>query len=336
MGGFREWLKLIRPYGILFLGFTPVFGAICNGEFNGFRLGILLIIGLLTHIFVFVQNDYYDVDVDKKSKYVAERPLTTGRITKQHALLIFSSALILAVILTVVFVFSWRSLWLLLVSFLLMTLYNKYSKRITSMECILSTSVLTFGLFGAYTVSPSLSALAVIVSFVGFLQWLFSVGISANLKDVEYDAQLGIRTTPMLFGVKVADKKLLKTKGFLAYASGIQLLHLVAASLPFVLGFTAISINGVPLPLLCFLIVAFLILYTAWGILTSPLQKRDTMLRYEGAHEGLALLLVPLVLMNYLIDYLGTFPTILLILVVLIWPLSILRILYGKTLIPLE
>ena len=81
----KNYLILIRPYGMLFLGFTPVFGAIANGEFNLIHLTILLIIGLLAHIFTFVQNDYYDTAIDSKSKYVSNRPLVTGSITQKTA-----------------------------------------------------------------------------------------------------------------------------------------------------------------------------------------------------------------------------------------------------------
>ena len=69
--------------------------------------------------------------------------------------------------------------------------------------------VFTLGIFGALTVSNNISSLAVIVSALGFMQWLFSVGISANLKDVEFDSKLGIKTTPTIFGVYESDKKLI-------------------------------------------------------------------------------------------------------------------------------
>ena len=79
----KNYLILIRPYGMLFLGFTPVFGAIANGEVNYFNLIILLIIGLLAHVFTFVQNDYYDIEIDSKSEYVSNRPLVKGNITQK-------------------------------------------------------------------------------------------------------------------------------------------------------------------------------------------------------------------------------------------------------------
>jgi hypothetical protein len=95
-------------------------------------------------------------------------------------------------------------------------------------------------------------------------------------------------------------------------------------------------IGGVPLPLFCFLIVSIVLFFTTRGILTTSLKKRDTMLRYEGAHEGIALLLIPFVLFSYLVEHVGILPPLLLILLLIAWPLFTLRLLFGKTLIPLE
>jgi len=336
MGAVREYGKLIRPYGILFLGFTPVFGALCNGQFEVFHLGLLLLIGLLAHVFTFVQNDYYDIEVDRRSKYVGQRPLTTGTITRTRALLIVSFSFFACVVLAVVFLFSFRSFSFLLFSFFFMTLYNRYSKRAPGMEYILGFGVFTLGLFGAFTVSNAIAPLAIIISSVGFLQWVFSVGISANLKDVEFDTKLGIRTTPVVFGVYVINNTLKKPFTFLVYSYGIKIIHLLIACIPFLLGYTSLIVSGLPLPLLLFLATAVIIFITTHGILHTTLEKRDSMLRYEGIQEGFSLLLIPSVLLSYLLDHLGVFPTIFIFLLMILWPLFILRVLYGRTLIPLE
>jgi len=214
----KNYLKLIRPYGMLFLGFTPVFGAIANGEFSFSHLAILLLIGLLAHIFTFVQNDYYDVEIDSKSRYVKNRPFVTGSISQKTVIFIFLSSLIIALILAIVFFFSIYSFFVLLLSFLFMTLYNKYSKRSFGMEYILSAGIFTYGIFGALTVSDKVSSFAVLISTVGFIHWLFSVGISANLKDVEFDLKIGVRTTPAVFGVHVSGEKLMVPLLFSLYA----------------------------------------------------------------------------------------------------------------------
>jgi len=336
VGVVREYIKLIRPYGILFIGFTPVFGALCNGQFDAFRLLLLLIIGILGHIFVFVQNDYYDIEIDRQSKYVVQRPLTTGVLSRTQAHLLFLGSFFISVVLTVIFFFSIRSFVVLLLSFLLMTLYNRYSKRVPGMEYVLGAAVFMYGMFGALTISDKVSTLAIIISFVGFLQWVFSVGVSANLKDVEFDTKLGIRTTPVILGVHVLGNQLKKPLRFIVYTYAIKGVHLLVALLPFFLGYTSIVLNGYPIPLLGFFGIAFILLYTTRGILTTSLKERNLMLRYEGAHEGLALLLVPFVLLSYLVQHIGVLPTFLLIVLLILWPLLCLRLIFGKTLIPLE
>jgi len=318
------------------LGFAPVFGAVCNGQYDVFSLALLVLIGVLGHIFVFVQNDYYDVEVDRQSKYVLQRPLTSGALSRAHARLLFLSSFFLSMVLAGVLFFSLRSFLTLLLSFLLMTLYNRYCKKFPGMEYVLGAAVFTYGIFGAFTVSNQVSVFALIISSVGYLQWVFSVGISANLKDVEFDTKLGIRTTPVRFGVHVVDHQLKKPMSFVLYTYGIKLLHLIVASLSFLFGFSSPLLFGYPLPLFGFLLLAGLLLFTTQGILTTPLDKRDQMLRYEGAHEGLALLLIPCVLASYLVEHLGNLFVFFLFVLFIAWPLLCLRFLYGKTLIPLE
>ncbi len=336
MGSVREYVKLVRPYGILFLGFTPVFGALCNGQFNVFPLFILLCIGLLAHGFTFVQNDYYDIEVDRRSKYVVSRPLTTGMITKSQAFFIVLFSFSASIILAAIFLFTPRSFTLLLLSFFFMTLYNKYSKRAPAMEYVLGFGVFTYGLFGAFSAADAIAPLAIIISSVGFLQWVFSVGISANLKDVEFDTKLGIRTTPVVLGVTVVHNTLKKPLIFSIYAYGIKAIHLIIAFLPFLLGYTSIAISGFQLPLLLSLFISMIVILTTFGILHTPLQKRDSMLRYEGAQEGFSLLLIPCVLLSYLVVHIGVIPTIVIFLLLALWPIFILWVLYGRKLIPLE
>lgn len=336
MGVIRECIKLIRPYGMLFLGFAPVFGALCNGQYDAFHLSLLLIIGVIGHIFVFVQNDYYDTQIDRQSKYVVQRPLVSGGISRTQAQILFSCAFIISIILVAIFFFSFLSFSTLLLSFLLMTLYNRYSKRIPGMEYVLGAAVFMYGVFGALTVSDQVSTFALSISCVWFLQWVFSVGVSANLKDVEFDAKLGIRTTPIVMGVHVLEDQLKKPLRFIAYTYTIKGLHLFVAFLPFILGYTSILLNGYPIPLLGFFVIAYLLLFTTRSILTTSLKERNLLLRFEGVHEGLALLLVPFVLLNHLVEHIGALPTFLLIALLVLWPLLSLRLFFGKTLIPLE
>jgi 4-hydroxybenzoate polyprenyltransferase len=320
---------------MLFLGFTPVFGAIANGELNFLNLTLLLIIGLFAHIFTFVQNDYYDIVIDSKSKYVSNRPLVEGIITQKKAFLLFFTSFLISLLIAI-YLFSYYSFFVLLISFLFITIYNKYSKKYFGMEYILGLGVFSYGIFGALTVSNSISNLAIIVSFFGFMQWLFSVGVSANLKDVEYDTKLGIRTTPTVFGVKASKKEFKIPISFKLYAAGIKLIHILLAALPFFLGYTSIFVYDLPVPGISFLAISIIIFYFVIKILTTPMKEREKMLIYAGLQEGLALLLLPIFLMNVLLDIFGLVQTFLLILLFIFWPLIWFRLLFGKKMIPLE
>lgn len=332
----RQYLILFRPYGILFLGLTPVFGAIANGEFSLFPLILLCIVGFLVHIFTFVQNDYYDLEIDSKSAYVSNRPLSSGVISQKKVFIIFITCFILSLIITTAAFFNLFSLLALLLTFLLITMYNKYSKRQSGMEYILSCGVFTFGIFGAITVSNNITSFAIFVSTFGFMQWLFSVGISANLKDVDFDSKQGIRTTPIILGVQAIDNNLLIPSRFKVYSFLIKILHISIAFFSFLFGYTSIFVYGLPIPGICFLLLSILLVYLTWKILSTPISQRDKMLIYIGLQEGLALLLIPITLMSYLIENISIIPTISLILIIVLWPILTFRILFGKRLIPLE
>jgi 4-hydroxybenzoate polyprenyltransferase len=321
---------------MLFLGLTPTFSAIANGEFDPVRLSILTIIGFLVHIFTFVQNDYYDIAVDRKSKYVSNRPIVTGAINQKIALLIIIFSFIILLILTIFFVFSIYSIILLLIALTLISLYNKLSKCFFGMEYILALGVFSFSIFGALTITENLSNLALIISVFFFFQWLFSVGISANLKDVEFDSKLNIKTTPIAFGVKMSKNKLMIPFHFIFYAFTIKILHLTIIALILILGYSSPYVLGLPAPILSFIILVFISLYLTSKIFTTSSINRDKMLIFVGLQEGLSFLLIPFVVMSYLIENIGMVATILIIIMLIVWPIFWFRVLYGKKMVPLE
>lgn len=332
----KQYFILFRPYGMLFLGLTPVFSAMANGEFNAFKLILLFIIGILAHIFTFVQNDYYDVEIDRKSIYVSDRPFTTGEISKQTVIVIFVLSFLLSIILTIVYLFTIYSFLVLLSSFFCMHLYNKYSKRFAGMEYILSLGVFFYGLFGALTVSKTIAPLAYLVALFGFFQWLFSVGITANLKDVEFDTKQGINTTPVLFGVHASGKSFVLPLLFKVYAFTIKIIHIFIAFLIIILGNRSMVDFNIIIPITLFLVISIILMILTHNILSITIKKRETMLIYGGLQEGLALILLPISLMSYLFANISLMSIVMLLVIMIIWPLFWFRILYGKHMIPLE
>ena len=321
---------------MLFLGFTPVFGALANKEVNLVNILLLLVIGCLAHIFTFVQNDYYDVEVDRRSEYVANRPLSTGRISLRAVVLIIGGSFVLSLLIAGVFLFTIFSFIVLLAGFLCMTIYNKLSKRFAGMEYVLGGGVLCYGLFGALTVSDSISLLVVLVVLFGFFQWLFSVGVSAILKDVEFDTKQGISTTPVLFGVHVSNGLLVVPGLFKGYAFGVKVVHILIALLIVLFGYASFFVGIFPVPGVLFGMISVLLLYLTYRILTARLAERDSMLIFVGLQEGLSFVLLPVALMSVLIEHISLVFTVLLLVILVVWPLFWFRVLFGRRLIPLE
>ena len=315
----KGYIKLMRLYAALNMPLTLVISALCNGQFDFFPLLGLFIIGICVHIFGFVQNDYFDIETDKKSEYVSERPLAKGIVSQKGTLLLFLFSFFASIILAYVFFFTRLSFLTLLLSFFLATLYNKYSKRMPGMEYVLGAAHCTFVLFGALTVSDVLSPLVIFIALFVPMMYVFNVGVSANLKDVKYDSKQGIKTTPMILGVTAIDDELRIPALFTTYAFSIKGIHIGIALLPFLTGYVSMFLYGLPVPVICFSILSTLLIYTLWKILSTPLSDRDNMLRYAGIHQLLTYSLVPVVLMTYLVENINIYAPILLIVVQPLW-----------------
>jgi 4-hydroxybenzoate polyprenyltransferase len=327
----KGYIKLMRPYGIS-QPLIVLYCALCNGQFDFFPLFGLFIIGIFFHIFGFVQNDYFDIEIDKKSKYVSERPLVKGIVSRKGALFIVLFSFFASLIIAYLFFFTPLSFLTLLLSFFLATLYNKYSKRMPGMEYVLGVVHLFLGLFAALTVSDVLSPLVIFVVLFVLIQ---HAGVSANFKDVKYDSEQGIKTTPILLGVRVVDDELRIPAVFNIYAFSIRGINIGIALMPFIAGYVSMFLYGFPIPIICFSILSALIIYAQWEMLSTPLSERDAMVRYAGILEVLTYFLLPVVLMSYLTENINIFAPILLIVVPPLWVKFSVKALFEKR-VPLE
>ena len=327
----KGYIKLMRPYGIS-QPLIVLYCALCNGQFDFFPLLGLFIIGIFGHIFGFVQNDYFDLEIDKKSEYVSERPLVKGIVSRKGALFLVLFSFFASFILAYLFFFTIPAFLALLLSSFLVTLYNKYSKRMPGMEYVLGATHCTFGLFGALTVSDVLSPLVIFVLIFVLMQ---HAGVSANFKDVKYDSEQGIKTTPILLGVRAVDDELRIPAVFTIYAFSIRGINIGIALMPFIAGYVSMFLYGLPIPIICFSILSPLIIYTQWKMLSTPLSERDTMVRYAGILELLTYFLMPVVLMSYLTENINIFAPILLIVVPPLWIKFSVKAFFGKK-VPLE
>jgi len=201
---------------------------------------------------------------------------------------------------------------------------------------VLGLSACTSGLFGALTISDNLTPLVLFIVPLSLMQFVFDVGVLANLKDVKYDARIGIKTTPIVFGVKVINDELIIPTSFILYVFFIKSIQILIAIFIFLTGYTSFFIYALPIPGILFFIFSIAVFYTLWKVISTPLLNRDKMLIYIGLNELLSYLLIPVVLMTYLVENTNIFVPILLIVGPILWLMLSLRVVFGKGMIPLE
>ena len=73
-----DYARLLRLPGLGGLATPAIFGAISAGIIELPLLAIIFLIGIFTVIYGFVLNDYADVEIDKLTSELYDRPLGQG------------------------------------------------------------------------------------------------------------------------------------------------------------------------------------------------------------------------------------------------------------------
>jgi len=321
MNKLRGYLQLMRLYGI-FIVMMPILGAISNGIFSG--LGLLLIVGICANIFGFVQNDYFDIEIDKKSGYVADRPLASGLISKEEAIAFMALLFTISIIITLVF-FSHISFLFLMLYYLFYTLYNKLSKKFAWMEYILGLAAMMIFLAGAFSYKKEIGLPCILISFLPLLKYAFNVGVSANLKDLKYDLLQGVKTTPAIFGAK-ADDGIYVPKSFILYGYGLKIVFIIIA-------FFALYHFPAYVSLLLVSVTSIFLVYTAYKVFKN-IEKRGEMLFYAEIHEILTYVMIASILYDYVAIHYNAFLAFSLVIIPPLWIILCLKIFFGGK--PLE
>jgi len=221
------YLRLLRPQSAAMTASVLLVGALVMGQRDTFLLSILFIIGVLSHIFGFVLNDYADIEVDKKSGELKDKPLVSGIISKNHALIIVILAAVIAYALTILFFPSIYVIIILTIAAILGGIYNFCGKKIPGSEFIVSAGLGAFCLFAASTVSLNFTNTIYLVSLLIFIDGVFIHVVEGGLKDADHDYLQKAKTLPAMMGIKVKDGKLLLPKTFLAFSYLLKAIYFI-------------------------------------------------------------------------------------------------------------
>jgi 4-hydroxybenzoate polyprenyltransferase len=322
----KEYAKLMR-IPALGTSLTAVIGAI---TIKGSMLEIpnfliLFTMGCISTITGFVLNDYIDYNIDKKSKENQDRPLVKGTVSKKSALYIVIIGIILNFILLLIFFNRLLPVAFRIISMILGTSYNIFSKKIVGADLFFAGSMFFFSLFGATAVSSNISTIHNIsgltwtVAFVSFLLVFIINAIEGHLKDVENDRKAGVKNLAVYLGVRAKEKMYFPLSfKIIALMSNIILISI------FFIPFIFFNLSFYMWQLLLLIISSIEILYLTVKIITVKKYNPKKIGRYAGIRDFVTFTMLPLMLWRFI----GTKWALFLIIFPAIWLVSFNYLIY--------
>lgn len=142
-------------------------------------------------------NDYIDRDIDARVQRTAIRPLPSGQISPQGAI-VFTVVMAL-VGLAVLVNFNNFTIWLAIASLLIVAAYP-FTKRVTSYPQIVLGFVFNWGALVGYAAIKGSIGFSAFVLYAGCVFWTVGYDTIYAHQDKEDDALLGLGSTALKFG----------------------------------------------------------------------------------------------------------------------------------------
>ena len=202
MGKGALYLQLIRwdrPAGWLLL-LWPTLSAlwIASGGFPGWHLLVVFTLGtFLMRSAGCCLNDVADRDFDRHVKRTAQRPVTSGKLSSQEALMVGAVLALLAfgLVLTtnrVTIVWSFAALAI--------AMAYPFAKRFVSMPQAVLGIAFSFGIPMAFAAVQSQVPLLAWVLLVGNLFWVIAYDTEYAMVDRDDDLRIGMKTSAITLG----------------------------------------------------------------------------------------------------------------------------------------
>ncbi|MFO7678130.1 MAG: UbiA prenyltransferase family protein [Thermoplasmatota archaeon] len=327
----KSYFRLLRPQGATATAAAILIGALIMGQRDINLLAILFFIGIFSHIYVFVLNEYADINVDQHSHYLQKKPLVMGTISKHQALLIALASLCGAYALTLIFFPSFYPLIILTLSFLLASLYDLFGKKIPAGDLFIAGSCSFICLFGASTVTIKFTPLIFIVACAIFFHILFNNAVEGGLKDVNHDTQAGAKTTAIRSGVKIVDNQLITSPQFIVFSYGVKTTYIALVVLASFQPEINLWHSSERIVYALMVLLIIVMIGSMYMFLNPRLYHRPRLIKMFIVHEIASYVLGPVILIPLLgykyVAFLLFLPIILFLLINII--------LYGKPMQPL-
>lgn len=318
MGKIADYLVLLRIPGLGGLAIPPVIAAVSVGTFDLFSLLLLFLIGSYSSIFGFVLNDYVDVNVDKQSKDLSQRPLVSGAISRQTALWI-CFIMIMLTFLTffilfygkVITFYRFLSVVFILIAWILGSIYDVFGKKILASDILVALSVAFIFLIGAFALDKEPTIFTWVIFILTFNNLFHMNAIEGGIKDADHDVLMNVNNIALRLGVSVKNNKLFAPSTFKILGLSVRISSIILLFLPFIVFQEPYYLWQ----LLLLGIACVGVLYLSARLLSLNQFDRKQIRKLISLQSFLRYSLVPLML----ISVIGTFPAIILIILPIMW-----------------
>ena len=246
----KQWCldvaQFIRFPALAFTLILPLLGAASvSSELPPRQLVTLLLVALMFHTFAYVLNDVIDLPIDRTHPMRQDEPLVRGMIRPQQALFIVVVQIPLAFVVTYWSGGSLLAYGALAGAFVLLAVYDLFSKRTAFPPLIDLAQALGWGflvLFGVGVVADQLKEMALApVLFAIF--YVMIVNSLHSMKDIPNDVIYQAHTTPTFFGVRQTTAGAYIPRSFKGYLFVWQGLLCCAILLPLIANWFEYSIK---------------------------------------------------------------------------------------------
>ncbi len=196
---FIALMRLDRPIGIYLLLWPTLWAVWIAGDGNP-SAAIVLIFGLgvvLMRSAGCVINDYADRDLDGHVRRTAQRPLATGRISSQEALMLF--AILIAAAASLLLFLPTAVFWWSLGAVALATSYP-FMKRYTYLPQVVLGAAFSWAIPMAFVAQEKTPDALCWLLYCANLAWTVAYDTQYAMADREDDVKVGIKSTAILFG----------------------------------------------------------------------------------------------------------------------------------------
>ena len=195
---YADLTRFNRPIGSLLLLWPTLWALwIASNGAPGWHLFLVFLLGtVLTRSAGCVMNDYADRDFDRFVERTRTRPLTTGQVSHKEALLLTLSLLLIAFLL--VLTTNKLTIYLSFVAIPLSALYP-FLKRVTYLPQFVLGLAFSWGIPMAFAAAGDNVPASAWLIFIANLLWVVVFDTIYAMVDREYDLQMGMKSTAILF-----------------------------------------------------------------------------------------------------------------------------------------